>query len=85
MLQGLIIHVIEHPATPDQNDGMRNLSALELHQSGRHMARHYEKLHKAVVVIHWLCSGEDERLAELLASLVLSDKPHVFSGQTLFL
>ncbi|XP_046982924.1 D-ribitol-5-phosphate cytidylyltransferase-like [Schistocerca americana] len=79
--QGVIVHVIEHP----EGDGMRGVSALELHRSGRHMARHHEKLRKAVVVVHWLSAGEERGLARLVSALVLSDDPRAFSGQTLFL
>ncbi|XP_049946117.1 D-ribitol-5-phosphate cytidylyltransferase-like [Schistocerca serialis cubense] len=79
--QGVIVHVIEHP----EGDGMRGVSALELHRSGRHMARHHEKLRKAVVVVHWLSAGEERGLAHLVSALVLSDDPRAFSGQTLFL
>ncbi|XP_069674530.1 D-ribitol-5-phosphate cytidylyltransferase-like [Periplaneta americana] len=78
--QGLIIHVIEHTNA----DGMQSMSVYDLHRSGRNMAKHYEKLHKGVVVIHCLTPGEDRRLAELVSSLILSDAA-TFSGQTLFL
>ncbi|XP_066994862.1 D-ribitol-5-phosphate cytidylyltransferase [Anabrus simplex] len=78
--EGLIVHVIEHTNA----DGMQSMSVYDLHHSGRNMARHYEKLHKGVVVIHCLTPGEDQRLAELVTSLVLANST-TFSGQTLFL
>lgn len=78
--QGLIIHVVQHSSS----DGMQSTSVYELHRNGRNMTKHYEKLKKGVVMIHYLSHGEEKRLIDLIVSLIFTDA-HVFSGQTLFL
>uniref|UniRef100_A0A1B6DTQ5 2-C-methyl-D-erythritol 4-phosphate cytidylyltransferase-like protein n=1 Tax=Clastoptera arizonana TaxID=38151 RepID=A0A1B6DTQ5_9HEMI len=78
--QGLIIHVIDNANV----DGMQSMSVYNLHRSGRTMAHHYEKLHKGVVVIHCITNNEDQRLVDLVTSLILADST-TFSGQTLFI
>lgn len=78
--QGLIIHVIEHASV----EGLQGVSVYNLHRNSRKMAHNYEKLRKGVVIVHSVSSNENQRLVDILTTVVTSGY-QIFSGQTLFI
>ncbi|XP_024216228.1 D-ribitol-5-phosphate cytidylyltransferase isoform X2 [Halyomorpha halys] len=78
--QGLIIHVIEHGSV----EGLQGVSVYNLHRNSRKMAHNYEKLRKGVVIVHSVSSNENQRLVDILTTVVTSGY-QIFSGQTLFI